>query len=352
MPPKAVFDGSKWDNQFHTTKDALEERPPTEYVIEDVLPRASFNIFYGAPGSYKTNLVMDMCICSTFGSKWLQGDGFNGFASRKSCILWIDADCGIGLLHERFGAVLRGHGKNKIHQLSAQLNYSSFLDPPFAANDDAAVSEVIKRAKLLEASIIVFDNLGNISGGMDENSSQMIAVVARLRFIAEKTQAAVIAIHHVAKNSDVERKSSRGHGSIDASADNAFYIQAEDNIVTIKQTKARRHRLPEFGALFEYEQKGQSKDLKMMKFTGVEPALPPYYTKAQQIISTYFKKNKTANQITLIKLLGDNKISLHRARTVIHTFTRCNLLRIKSGLAHNQMLYEIGDANAKVSLLS
>lgn len=351
MAKITIFDGARWDSQFFGIQDALKVRPPTEYIIEDIFPRSSLTIFYGAPGSFKTNLLIDACMCVMLGLRWLAGDEFDGFKVEKSPALWIDADSGIDLLHERFGASAMYHAKNANQRGSAQLHYASFLDPTFSATEDAAVTELIQRVLKWNVGIIVFDNLGTISGGAEENTSQMIPICNRLRFIATKTRAAVIAIHHVAKNGDTDRKSSRGHGSIDASADNAFFVEADDNVVNIHQTKARRHRIPTFGALFEYEHRGKTKDLATMNFIGIEPELPAEYVKAKRIIVEYFSKHKEANQSELITLLSKSGIGNHKARSILHTFVRCNLLQLKSGHPHNQKVFSLLAIEAKLSIL-
>jgi hypothetical protein len=346
-----VFDGTKWNTQFYDANDALKERPPTEYIIQDILPAASLSIFYGAPGSGKTNIVMDLCACCALGKRWLTSDTFDGFETKRVPVLWVDVDCGANLLHERWGAVLRGHGKNEIQRRAVKLQYASFLDPAFVANNDASVNEIIARANKIGARIIVFDNLGNISGGMDENTSQMIQVVAHLRYIAERTNSAVVVIHHVAKNSDTPRRSSRGHGSIDASADNAFYVESDDETLLIQQTKARRHKLPLFGAIFDYTHRDKTSDLYSFYFSGVEPELPKHIDSARRVLLEYLQKHKRANQSALVEILMKNKLSKHKALGILLLFTKCNLLKVLSGQAHNQKLYEIGNREARISLL-
>lgn len=349
---RPVFDGTKWDTQFYTAKDALADRPPTHYIIESLIAEASLSVFYGLPGEHKTNVVIDMVICATLGVKWMEGDSFEGFKTERNACLWIDADSGITTLHERFGAALLAHGKGAAQRAASKIHYASFLDPSFMANEDAPVAEVIRRAQAIKAAIIVFDNLGTISGGVDENSPLMIPVMSRLRTIAERSRAAVIIIHHIPKpRKDESRKSPRGHGSIEAAVDSAFYVSASDNLVNIKHTKSRHARVSPIGGLYRFEHKPNTKDLRVASFSGVESELPKDYIMARKCILDHFQTVPEAIQSVLVEKLSKCKIGKNKALAMLDTFVRCNMLMLKSGnLPHNVRVYRLGNAKAKLVL--
>lgn len=348
-PQLPVFDGSKWDTQFFTTKDALIDRPPTKYFVEPLFAESSLTVVYGLPGEHKTNVVIDAVVCAALGKKWLESDTFEGFKTEKTPILWIDADSGIKTLHERFGASLLAHGKSHLHRLGAKIQYCSFLDPSFMASDDAPMLEIIRRAIALKAGIIVFDNLGTVSGGVDENSSLMIPIMSRFRTIAERTGGAVIVIHHIPKPKNEEsRKSPRGHGSIEASLDAAFNVSASDNLIKIVHTKSRHARVSTINALYKFEHKPKTKDLKSAIIVGLESEMPREYVNAREAVIEFFKHNKEANQQTLISEIGKKKVGRNKSIAIIEVFCRCNLLSLKAGQAHNQKVYKLNDAKAKI----
>lgn len=176
-----IFDGAKWDDQFHNEKNALADRPPKEYLAYPVFPLPSLCLVYGISGSHKTNLIIDLAACVRFGKCWLIGEpgsNFEGFETIQTPVMWVDVDSGIETLDERFGAALRAHGKQDNKNL---LHYISFPDPSFAATNAAAKNEIIRRAIEWKCRLIVFDNLGTVSGGMDENTNQMVEVMSGLR---------------------------------------------------------------------------------------------------------------------------------------------------------------------------
>src|SRR3972149_12168612 len=105
MMPK--FDASQWDSQILTAKDALEKIPVTNYVVKPLLVLPSLNLFYGIPGSLKTNVLMDLAVCLSLGRQWLKSsEGFEGFKVEHLPVLWVDYDSGHDILHERFSAFL------------------------------------------------------------------------------------------------------------------------------------------------------------------------------------------------------------------------------------------------------
>jgi hypothetical protein len=337
------FDGSKWDTQFFTEKDALKERPPREYLIHPILPMPSLCLVYGISGSHKTNLVIDAAVCCRLGKRWLEGDTasqFKGFETKQTSVLWVDVDSGDETLHERFGASIRAHNKNRDCP-DCKIHYISFPDPAFTAIDDAAKNEVIRRALLWKCRLIVFDNLGTISGGMDENTAQMVQVMAGLRFIAYKSKACVIGIHHDSKYDNGNRKTPRGHTSIESSLDLALWIQNTDDVVTATRTKTRGARFDPFMAHWEFSHKPGTVDLSTAQFVGDGFQIDPISEKSKQAICTYLKKNKQANQSVLINLGQSVKppISQQRMRAEIRKLELDNTLQVKPHQEKNQKIY-------------
>ena len=58
---------------FRTLVEAREPRPPTEYIIDKFLETHSLNIIYGAPGSLKSMIALDMALAVAGGQAWMPG---------------------------------------------------------------------------------------------------------------------------------------------------------------------------------------------------------------------------------------------------------------------------------------
>lgn len=349
MPSKQVFDASGWDTQFRKASDALKVRPPRNYIVEKILPESSLTLVYGHSGTLKTLAVIDLFVCVALGTRWMQSDTYKGFQCEQGDVLWIDADNGIEIVEERVGAALRGHSKNEAHAERAPVHYTSFLNPAFLANEDAPIVALIERVIRWKIKLLVIDNLGMVSGGADENSSQMVQIMNRLRFIAEKTKCAVIVIHHLAKGGDDEkRKTPRGHSSIEASLDLALCIIRDDDTFKAIPTKQRSSRMDEISGLLDYETRRDSEELYRYHFEGIEPETDPLSAKAEKCARELLQKVKQANQVTLIEHLRKCGIGRNRAASEVQRMTRKNIIVLKAG-ARTEKLYKLSGEESRKS---
>ena len=260
QPQKVEPAGWRW----LTLEDAYADRPPREYVIEKLLSRPSLTSIYGSPGGLKTMLVLDMAMAVLSGEAFLAPmpgmSRVSPFATSSTAVMWVDVDNGERRSLDRMKAL----GRTRQLPADAPFYFVSFPTPPFVASKEDSVDFIIDAAVTGEVGLIVFDNLGSISGGADENSSEMVNVMSGLRKIAERANCAVIVIHHRNKGNSIgnTRKGNalRGHSSIEGALDLALLVQREEgeDVVTIESTKTRDIPVWPFEALWTYEQDAAS----------------------------------------------------------------------------------------------
>lgn len=282
--PKLQYEERVKDWHFFDMKDAKKERPPIQYVIEGLFALPSLNIVYGAPGCLKSLLLADAAMCVVSDHRWLESSLKNadiGFDVQKGLAIWIDFDNGERRTHERFGALGREYDVPD----DAPFRYVSIPTPYLEADKRQHIKDLVKHVKSFqeefdqEITLIVVDNLGTVSGRIDENSSDMDLVMRGLRTLAKDTEAAVVVIHHQRKGSkkSSSRKgdSLRGHSSIEAAIDLALLVEriGENNAVTVVSTKERGPDVDDFGAVFRYEHYEDSEDLYTARFRGRYPEL-------------------------------------------------------------------------------
>lgn len=267
--------GKVW--KLRTLADAYKERPPLEYVIDGILPVASLSIVYGAPGSLKSFVLADAALCVAAGLAWLEplpvdGNTATELRTTQYPALWIDFDNGSRRTDERFDAL----GKARNLPADTPLYYVSLPDPWLDANNKANVTELAFLAVSLGVKLIVIDNLGLITGDVEENSAQMAGVMGNLRKLAEATGAAVVVIHHQRKSNgggDKIRKGEtlRGHSSIEAALDLALVVERKPGTddIAIVPTKERGATLPILGARFTYQHRAGTKELAGARFWAV-----------------------------------------------------------------------------------
>lgn len=262
-----------WRNQIRTLAHAYQERPPTEYVVDRFFSRGSLSVVYGAPAVMKSMLVADMCACIAAGQQWLPGclgDG-RGVPVQQGAVLWLDMDNGTRRTDERFDAL----GRARELPADAPVYYLTMPNPPLTVADDDAVAALIRTARDdLRVNTVVVDNLGLVTGDVEENSAGMAQIMGFLRILAERTNAAVVVIHHQRKSGAANGRAGdalRGHSSIEASLDLALHVVREPDApeITIRSTKTRGVDVPTVTARFNFEHRPGTSDLALAWFDGV-----------------------------------------------------------------------------------
>jgi len=233
-------------------------KPPT-FLLGRMIRKPSLISFYGPPGSLKTMLAYDLAVCVAAGVPWLphlpSEPGIGGAYQVNQCpVLIMDMDNGKDRLQERLSALTKA--RNLPNTIPVQA--VSLPNPPLNMNKREDTDILIEQALALKAGLILIDNLGTASGGVDENSGDMIQVMSNLRYAAETTGAVVIVIHHARKgqsNGGREGDRLRGHSSIEASLDLVLLIEREedDDDITVRSTKTRDNPVKPFMARFSYE---------------------------------------------------------------------------------------------------
>jgi hypothetical protein len=286
-PPLDAPPGLARPWQFRTLIQAREPRPPTEYVIDKFLETHSLNIVYGAPGSLKSMIALDMALAVAGGQAWMPGlfPGGQGAAVKESAVIWIDMDNGQRRTDQRVDAMSKTRGLSN----DAPFYYISMPTPSLIAHDIESMGILHDEIYALDARMVVIDNLGLVTGTVEENSAEMAQVMKNFRWIAEKTGAALLLLHHQRKGGAAGGRAGdalRGHSSIEASLDLALHVvrESQTNQITMRSTKTRGVDVPNAVADFFYESVPGTNDLSKAWFTAVEIRKSEYLLK-QTIVS-------------------------------------------------------------------
>ena len=338
LPPQAAPQSAPTDPwQAFTLADAYLDRPPTEYIAGNAFALPSLNIVYGAPGTMKSLVLVDLAICVAGGFDWLPPAPWeklktDSIKTKKAPVMWVDFDNGQDMTHRRISAF--AHTRNLPD--NTPFYYYSMPMPFLDASSYQSIGMLELRAITKGAKLIVIDNLGTISGGVDENSGQMIAVMSNLRRLAEDTGAAVILIHHQTKGVQQGGRAGdrlRGHGSIEAALNLALLVEREEQseTITLKSTKTRGVDVYPFSAYFSYTH-NLNGDLETGQFYGLvtEDNKSSKAIEREVITAlTGFTMNKKDLAIAVQKALPD--IGINRIRNIINKMANEKKIKTRQG---------------------
>ena len=189
--------------------------PPGDWLIKGIVPDADLAILFGASGSGKTFVALDMAFAIARGVMW------RGRRVKQGRVVIIAAE-GAGGLGKRAKAYAKHHG---IDLNSVDLHVIPAA-PNFLHEDD--IAEVLASIKALgDVAMVVVDTLAQVTPGANENGAEdMGRALANLRLIRETVGAVVMAVHHAGKDAS---KGSRGWSGIKAAADVQIEVLRHDN---------------------------------------------------------------------------------------------------------------------------
>lgn len=210
-PPKSAFGAIRWADM-----DAVSIRQ--DWLVEDLIFQGDAGLMFGASGSGKSFLAVDM------GLAIARGEPFLGMKTAKGGVLYQAGEGGKGLL-KRLKAYRKHHdvwGKDlpfillptPVNLYSSEEDLEAFVQE--AMTWKAALSEPL--------ALIVIDTFSTASPGANENTSEdMSRMLAAGQKLQSATGAAILWVHH--KNASGERE--RGHSSLRANVDSAIEVNRD-----------------------------------------------------------------------------------------------------------------------------
>lgn len=334
---------SSW--RVKTLEDAFLPRPPREYIVEGLFPKSSLNIVFGAEGSMKSLLLMDMGICISEGFPWLQyvdGNGYQ-FETKKTGVLYIDLDNGSLTDDERINAFALSHG------LSPD-NKSNFKYMSMPEDFDIAEKETLNRVwmlcQALQIGVLIMDNLGLINS-KDENSHEMAGVMSKLRSLADKGLCVII-IHHQRKGNASTKdtrlgENLRGHSSIPAALDISLFVSRRDindDNISILPAKSRFAPIEPFAATFKYTWRSETKELETALF--VSASVDTEAARAASLILMLLSTNDEMTKTDLVNAMMKSKIGQKSARMAIDKAIEEGIIDERKA-AHNTKMLRLNE---------
>lgn len=189
-----------------STGDFMQDLPPLEWRIKDVLPARGLAAIYGPPSSGKSFLALDMACAIADGGSWF------GHSVKPAPVVYV--------------ALEGEHGFPK--RIKAWQKYNSRVFPadlyfvldPFCLN---AMKDIEELAEVCPTGcVLIIDTLNRASPNLDENSSKdMSTILSACKRLAFLTQGLLVLVHHTGKD---ETRGLRGHSSLLAALDASIEV--------------------------------------------------------------------------------------------------------------------------------
>jgi hypothetical protein len=189
--------------------------PPMEWLIKGVLPRAELGVLFGASGSGKTFVALDLAFAIARGNAWRDRRTTRG----RVVIIAAEGAGGIGKRADAYSRYynfdLRGID---LHVIAAAPNFL----------DDDDISEVIAElGNIGPVDLVIIDTFAQVTPGANENTSEDVGrALANLKLIHAVTNAMNLAIAHAGKDLS---KGVRGWSGIKAAADVQIEVLRHEN---------------------------------------------------------------------------------------------------------------------------
>jgi hypothetical protein len=193
------------------------------WIIKGVLPKAALGVVYGASGSGKSFLVLDMGMAIARGVEW------RGRKVKQGRVAYIAAEGADGF-RKRLAAYALHHKVDLATVPMTVLNAA----PNLMEKQDAV--DVVKGIRASGgADLIVVDTFAQTTPGANENAAEDVGkALGYCKRIHEATGAMVLLIHHAGKDAT---KGARGWSGLRAAADAEIEVVREDTCRFLRLTK-------------------------------------------------------------------------------------------------------------------
>lgn len=214
-PPRFVFEPV---HSFSST-EALP------WIIKGVIPKAALGVVYGASGSGKSFVVLDMGMAVAGGFEW------RGRKVRQGKVAYIAAEGADGF-RKRLAAYAQ---HNKVDLSTIPMTVLNAAPNLLDKQDAADVAKGIKAAG--GADLIIIDTFAQTTPGANENAGEDVGkALGYCKRIHENTGAMVLLIHHSGKDAT---KGARGWSGLRAACDSEIEVARTELGRSLRLTKSK-----------------------------------------------------------------------------------------------------------------
>jgi len=207
-----------------TLTEFVAGRKARKWLIKYVLPDADLAVLYGASGSGKSFLALDMCCALAAGEPW------RGRKTTKCRVVYVVAEGSQGFL-DRVLAYASHNGK-VLSDMDILV-----IDEPLNLLEKADALAFVKGLASSEVGLVVIDTLAQTTPGGNENSSEdMGRALANCRLFGRMLGCMTLLIHHSGKEG---AKGARGWSGIKGALDAEIEVTRDGDARAAEITKLK-----------------------------------------------------------------------------------------------------------------
>lgn len=213
--PEGVHSPAGYTGKFPVlSADQMSSQKTADWLIKGVLPAADIVTIYGASGSGKSFVVLDMAACIAMGTPW------RGRKVKKGRVIIIAAE-GAGSYGKRIKALAQHLGISP-----KDLDIGVIVVPPNLM-EEGDVTELAASIKAVgDVSLILIDTFAQVTPGANENGAEdMGLALSNVRVLGDATDATVALVHHAGKDA---HRGSRGWSGIRAAVDAELEVTRDE----------------------------------------------------------------------------------------------------------------------------
>lgn len=269
--------------------DRLVLLPEPEWLVASAVPAGALVVLYGAPGTFKSFLALDLAASVATGTAYLD---------RK-----VKAGVVVYVAGEDYRGMRDRVRAWKAHHDIRRLSRLRFVDQAVNLVDD--LEEFLSRVREVNPVLVIFDTLSRSMPGLDENSSgDMGRVIAAVDRIREQTGAAVVLVHHSGKD---PKSLERGSSALRAAADTMLAVTTANGVTQLSCEKQRDGA--SFGVLYARLVRAGRSLVPVVS----EPPVPARSEDVGAIVGALREAGKPLSQRQLIELVPGTDARIREA---------------------------------------
>ena len=222
--------------------DAFSVAQPVAYLVGGLLWRVGTGRIFGAPGSTKSFLALDIALSLASGHPWIVGGETVDTVDREPMTVHYVMAEGMAVNVMRTNAWFAHHGEHL--REAAQGRFRAI--PQGVLLTPEGIARYLELVQADRPGLIVLDTKARMMAGNENGPEENFALVRAVDLLKDACGGCVVLVDHTGLYDDSR---ARGHGSVRAAMDTEVLVTYDDGVAT---AKVDRDKAAEAGRYWTY----------------------------------------------------------------------------------------------------